>query len=92
MVGGAPSNPLERGHTSLLVESGVTVTTLAPVTLAGRGSAREVGPDALAVRLAGADPAMAELFSQQVPESIYGPLPDGMLVDLALDSLSPGGA
>jgi hypothetical protein len=71
------------------------------LALAGDNSTSETDLSVLAAQLAGADPAMVELFSPEVPEciqgsvfdpaSIYSPPPDYMPAALAFDSFNPGG-
>ncbi|MXP38279.1 Ig-like domain-containing protein, partial [Erythrobacter ramosus] len=71
------------------------------LALAGNNSTSETDLSVLAAQLAGADPAMVELFSPEVPEciqgsvfdpaSIHSPPPDYMPAALAFDSFNPGG-
>ncbi len=77
-------------------------STAEMLALAGDTSISETDLSVLAAQLAGADPAMVELFSAEVPERIQGSVfdpesfysspTDYMPVALAFDSFNPGGA
>jgi hypothetical protein len=71
------------------------------LALAGDHSISETDLSVLAAQLAGADPAMVELFNPEVPERIQGSVfdpessysspTDYMPAALAFDSFNPGG-